>query len=752
MEKSPAEEGNGLCDGESASKSLSLTNTRPDTPTSTTKDSDEADLKSSNLTADNTSSPTTAASLNSTPPPTAAASSSPIITTTSNGTPPSTPPSSTIPAVTENPDSASLVTPMDATTTTPEKTTETSSKLSDKKISDDYVSEKISSSSSSSARAALPVDRQPPFPLAVKADSAKIPVTLPKSSLSSSSSCDPPPEKRLKLEAGLVEAKMAHIGSSPKKERNTSLSASQDGVQNLSMKIEAKMRQREPILSMKLKDGEREASAIKREDDASPVKSEDSEKENLGMDMPVDLSTKPASSSPDIITLSDDSDDEKKTLNGAKELTADEKRMRKKLVKTLQAELRNEEAKLVLLKKLRQSQLSHQLQEQSNVVANNKQLSNRQQQQQQQQQSAPPPLVRGNNQPLQSSKSNSSSTHSQFIRGSQQMAAAQMRAQQMHHQQQQHQQHQQQQQQQQQQGPPPLVMAPRGMPHGMQNMRTNHNQMSNSNNNLMSGFRPIHTPPTQTQPPPAPPPAQPVETAAQRQAAAKLALRKQLEKTLLQIPPPKPPPPEMNFIPSLASNEFIMLLGLEEVVNYIVDSDLIARGEKNLDHKMICNPFSCVQCNTDFTPVWKREKPGSKNVICEQCVTSNQKKALKQEHTNRLKSAFVKALQQEQEIERMQSQGMNMPTTVANNMNMGTTAPMNLTNSYNKPNTDHFRHHQTLMHAHQLQRPNQPIGLQPFTPRGPFHYQLPFTKPDLHRQYLLDLIPPRPRGAMPWKS
>lgn len=38
-------------------------------------------------------------------------------------------------------------------------------------------------------------------------------------------------------------------------------------------------------------------------------------------------------------------------------------------------------------------------------------------------------------------------------------------------------------------------------------------------------------------------------------------------------------------------------------------------------------------------------------VICEQCVTTNVKKALKAEHTNRLKTAFVKALQQEQEIE-----------------------------------------------------------------------------------------------------
>jgi len=37
--------------------------------------------------------------------------------------------------------------------------------------------------------------------------------------------------------------------------------------------------------------------------------------------------------------------------------------------------------------------------------------------------------------------------------------------------------------------------------------------------------------------------------------------------------------------------------------------------------------------------------------MCLQCVMNNQKKALKAEHTNRLKTAFVKALQQEQEIE-----------------------------------------------------------------------------------------------------
>lgn len=81
----------------------------------------------------------------------------------------------------------------------------------------------------------------------------------------------------------------------------------------------------------------------------------------------------------------------------------------------------------------------------------------------------------------------------------------------------------------------------------------------------------------------------------------------------------------------------------QEVVKYILSSD-----QKEV--KYVFNPFSCVQCNTDFTPVWKRDKPGSKNVICEQCITSNQKRTLKQEHTAKLKAAFTKSLQKEQDL------------------------------------------------------------------------------------------------------
>merc|ERR1719427_1785349 len=136
------------------------------------------------------------------------------------------------------------------------------------------------------------------------------------------------------------------------------------------------------------------------------------------------------------------------------------------------------------------------------------------------------------------------------------------------------------------------------------------------------------------------------QTQQQRQAAAKLALRKQLEKTLLQIPPPKPPPPEMHFIPNPANTEFIYLCGLEECVSRILTLAAVPPA--------MPKPFTCSQCSTDFTPTWKWDKAakgGGSRVICEQCVTSNVKKALKAEHTNRLKAAFVKALQQEQELE-----------------------------------------------------------------------------------------------------
>lgn len=70
-----------------------------------------------------------------------------------------------------------------------------------------------------------------------------------------------------------------------------------------------------------------------------------------------------------------------------------------------------------------------------------------------------------------------------------------------------------------------------------------------------------------------------------------------------------------------------------------------------LSKTIVRDPFICTQCHTDFTCRWRQDKTKGGAVFCEQCMSSNQKKALKAEHTSRLKGAFVKALQQEQEIE-----------------------------------------------------------------------------------------------------
>ncbi|XP_051557455.1 transcriptional repressor p66-alpha-like isoform X2 [Myxocyprinus asiaticus] len=159
------------------------------------------------------------------------------------------------------------------------------------------------------------------------------------------------------------------------------------------------------------------------------------------------------------------------------------------------------------------------------------------------------------------------------------------------------------------------------------------------------------------------------ESPASRQAAAKLALRKQLEKTLLEIPPAKPPAPEFNFLPSAANNEFIYLVGLEEAVQKLLES--LGRGKQGVYAGLVVTgeePFTCSQCQTDFTCRWRKDKGGA--TMCEECMSTNQKKALKAEHTNRLKAAFVKALQQEQEMEKILQQSSSPASSSSSSTHM----------------------------------------------------------------------------------
>lgn len=265
------------------------------------------------------------------------------------------------------------------------------------------------------------------------------------------------------------------------------------------------------------------------------------------------------------------------------------------------------------------------------------------------------------------------------------------------------------------------------------------------------------------------------QTPAQRQAAAKLALRKQLEKTLLQIPPPKPPPPELHFVPNANSPDFIYLLGLEVVVSFFTGD--------NIYNKLPPDPFECVQCSTNFTPVWKWQETSTLNkkpsVICEKCVTSNIKKALKAEHTNRLKTAFVKALQQEQEIEQRMSQGFSCspppslaptsPLHISNTVTpiVAPTSPQNhVSNPISKIATTATAviQQQSLLQAQQMQlNQNQPqpahmLSFAPLLAAQAYSYQMmgksSISSSELQRQYLLDMIPPRSltQSAMNWKA
>ncbi|XP_044122323.1 transcriptional repressor p66-beta isoform X3 [Neovison vison] len=239
--------------------------------------------------------------------------------------------------------------------------------------------------------------------------------------------------------------------------------------------------------------------------------------------------------------------------------------------------------------------------------------------------------------------------------------------------------------------------------------------------------------------------------AANSQAAAKLALRKQLEKTLLEIPPPKPPAPLLHFLPSAANSEFIYMVGLEEVVQSVIDSQ-----GKSCASLLRVEPFVCAQCRTDFTPHWKQEKNGK--ILCEQCMTSNQKKALKAEHTNRLKNAFVKALQQEQEIEqRLQQQAALSPTAAPAVSSVGKQdtimrhhtlrqAPQPQSSLQRGIPTSARSMLSNFAQAPQLSVPGGLLGMPgvniAYLNTGIGGHKAP-SLADRQREYLLDMIPPR---------
>ncbi|CAB1326651.1 unnamed protein product [Coregonus sp. 'balchen'] len=361
---------------------------------------------------------------------------------------------------------------------------------------------------------------------------------------------------------------------------------------------------------------------------------------------------------------------------------------RDRIIKQLKEELRLEEAKLVLLKKLRQSQIQKDA-SLGTVI--------------------PPPLVRGGQQISSKHGShNSQIIMPPLVRGALIQSLRQ---------------------QQQQQlsgsvsggsGPPPLLLAPRANVPGSQAqrglmqsglIRASTTNMKGSSITSQSGNSSVSVVNVNDSP-------------AARQAAAKLALRKQLEKTLLEIPPPKPLAPELNFLPSAANNEFIYLVGLEDVVQNLLDSMMRAKTGMPPDKPAIKEPFTCIQCSTDFTCRWRQDKAKGGTILCADCMSSNQKKALKAEHTNRLKAAFVKALQQEQEIEQriLQQAASPVSHTPSSSSSSSSSSPSVMSQQLKQVQAQarasslqhqHLHHHQQQNRGHSIARHHSNIKQSP---------------------------------------
>lgn len=145
----------------------------------------------------------------------------------------------------------------------------------------------------------------------------------------------------------------------------------------------------------------------------------------------------------------------------------------------------------------------------------------------------------------------------------------------------------------------------------------------------------------------------------ERQNQAKSALRKQLERDLMTIPPPKPSLQDILFIPNGASLEFPPLIGLEDVIQCMneLQNDRHRLPQRFTDHATIDNPHICDQCGTDFTiRWWKHFNPKSTNetmnILCDRCKKQVVRRTSKSEHSTILKNAFLSAMKQEKEIEK----------------------------------------------------------------------------------------------------
>ncbi|CAI4221774.1 unnamed protein product [Auanema sp. JU1783] len=141
-------------------------------------------------------------------------------------------------------------------------------------------------------------------------------------------------------------------------------------------------------------------------------------------------------------------------------------------------------------------------------------------------------------------------------------------------------------------------------------------------------------------------------TPQQRAANARQAFRLQADKQLTQnLNTPKAHPVDFNFVPNPNQPDFCHLVALDLIVQRLLKDKM---STVNVSEK----PYECEECHTDFSPSWKAMgSPDDLHLYCERCVHATQKKKIQKDHTAYLRKAFNKVQIQEKEFEKQIAEG-----------------------------------------------------------------------------------------------
>ncbi|XP_055338372.1 transcriptional repressor p66-beta-like [Paramacrobiotus metropolitanus] len=306
-------------------------------------------------------------------------------------------------------------------------------------------------------------------------------------------------------------------------------------------------------------------------------------------------------------------------------------------------------------------------------------------------------------------------------------------------------------------------------------------------------------PPTPQPPPPAQKPQQhPIETLEQQFSNDRITLRRQMEKSIMQIVPPKPPLPDINFIPNTVCPDFVALLGMELAANYAIN------GKNLIDQSSYVEPHQCLKCGEDVCPLWKVDAENHPTVVCESCYYAARSTVSRTGHLDALKKSFADVLDKERDLERSHAAAMekakatapprtvNKPAplvpTYPSNANVRSQVASTIVNNHHGGTNSNNSHHIVRSSPKQSSFYNQAAGLAPHhsqsaglrpasslppapparnsskppisSPYAPMAMPIPFAptstsnrqqqhvlrqSADVQRQYLLDMISRAPK-------